>query len=604
MDVFAVIGDDAINSITVVGATSVAASVEMRAYEIGPGRSMPFWIYGGSGGSLVTSLATSGAVTSDEDDMLAILCLAVSGTNGLSGGPTFTNSFTKINGTSSLDLTALAEKDIPTSGTNVTSTAAWTTSRYARTSLMLIPTPSLVLTATGVLGATADLDGSASTIASGSGAVAATGALAGSATPVARAVGAMAAASGLSGSVSAVAVAVGTMNVAVVATSGSVATVASASGLLSASTGLTGNVPAPEGVATGLLSANAALSGMTSSVRSASGLLGADGALSSTSAVAIAGITGLLSVDAALAGETAVYYAPIVPSTVVKAWDGFEEQEVSLSFWQDGVEAAVDLQVMPFGYPTVAAMLADAPFYVAHRGGSSDWPEGSLRAYTESVARGVGALELSWAKTSDGVWFGLHDSSIDRVAGVATGVTANQMTWAQVQAYEIQAPPADPTQPPQPFMQFSDFAPAYGQGSHVLFMDPKFRHSDSYLAFFAMLDSLPNARDRVICKFIAVGGTTFAQRALDRGYKTWGFYYGADLVTDPNVIANNISKWTMIGMNWDATQPQWDTAKSYGKPVIGHICDTLAQADEAITKGADGVMMSGVRAIYKDAGLV
>src|SRR4051794_19658877 len=42
----------------------------------------------------------------------------------------------------------------------------------------------------------------------------------------------------------------------------------------------------------------------------------------------------------------------------------------------------------------VPDLLRARPFYVAHRGGSSDWPECSLLAYRESVARGVDALEI------------------------------------------------------------------------------------------------------------------------------------------------------------------------------------------------------------------
>ena len=43
------------------------------------------------------------------------------------------------------------------------------------------------------------------------------------------------------------------------------------------------------------------------------------------------------------------------------------------------------------------------PFYVAHRGGSRDWPEMSMAAYRAAVGLGVDALEISLARTSDGV---------------------------------------------------------------------------------------------------------------------------------------------------------------------------------------------------------
>src|SRR4051794_28007721 len=65
----------------------------------------------------------------------------------------------------------------------------------------------------------------------------------------------------------------------------------------------------------------------------------------------------------------------------------------------------------------VPDLLRTRPFYVAHRGGSDDWPECSLLAYRESVARGVDALEMPLARSQDGVWFGLHDETLDRTSG-------------------------------------------------------------------------------------------------------------------------------------------------------------------------------------------
>lgn len=62
-------------------------------------------------------------------------------------------------------------------------------------------------------------------------------------------------------------------------------------------------------------------------------------------------------------------------------------------------------------------MLSQPMFYVAHRGGSREWPEMSLHAYTQAGFWGVGALEVSLARTSDGVWFGLHDADINRTSG-------------------------------------------------------------------------------------------------------------------------------------------------------------------------------------------
>ena len=73
-------------------------------------------------------------------------------------------------------------------------------------------------------------------------------------------------------------------------------------------------------------------------------------------------------------------------------------------------ERAVD-PVLDFGYPSVQDMLTQPEFYSAHRGGSADDPEMTMQAYRNSAKRGYGALEISLARSSDGIWFGLHDDT-------------------------------------------------------------------------------------------------------------------------------------------------------------------------------------------------
>lgn len=141
----------------------------------------------------------------------------------------------------------------------------------------------------------------------------------------------------------------------------------------------------------------------------------------------------------------------------------------------DSLATPSEIRPVPTGYPSVTAMLAANPFYVTHRGGSLDWPEMSLYAYTQSVFWGAGALELSLARSSDGVWFGLHDASLDRTSlntggGSGTTLVASNMTWAQIQAYQIQYPSVNnPSSLPQPYMRWEEIMDAY-YGTHVIFV--------------------------------------------------------------------------------------------------------------------------------------
>src|SRR5690606_20228160 len=123
---------------------------------------------------------------------------------------------------------------------------------------------------------------------------------------------------------------------------------------------------------------------------------------------------------------------------------------------------------MDEGYASIDEMLGTDPFYVAHRGGSVDWDEMTLRAYTNSVAWGAKALEVSVARTSDGVYFGLHDEYLDRTSlGNPSGTTLNPktLTWAQVQSYDVFGR--------EPYMRLEELTELYGD-SHILFIDPKY----------------------------------------------------------------------------------------------------------------------------------
>ena len=249
------------------------------------------------------------------------------------------------------------------------------------------------------------------------------------------------------------------------------------------------------------------------------------------------------------------------------------------------------------GYSSVTAMLASTPFYIAHRGGGVSWPEMSLYAYTHSIIKGYKALELSLARTSDGVWFGLHDATLDRTSGV-TGVTASAKTWAQIQTYQILGSTAtgDPSQPNRPYMRWEEIIAAY-YPSHVIFVDPK-----AALAFkselMAMMNALPGTpQNHLICKYFGVeggtGNTGWAKLAADNGYHRWGYFYQADSAN----FATYQGRWDILGMDSGADQATWNTMLTYGKPVIGHTISDQTAATSALTKGANGLMVSQTNVI-------
>lgn len=249
-------------------------------------------------------------------------------------------------------------------------------------------------------------------------------------------------------------------------------------------------------------------------------------------------------------------------------------------------------------YADVTSMLATDPFYVAHRGCSRTWPEMSLYAYTQSALRGFGALELSLARTRDGVWFGLHDATLDRTSGV-TGRKASAMTWAQVQAHQILGSTAvdDPTQQSRPYMRWEELIEAY-YPSQVTFVDPKhaLEHDHELMAKMNALPGTP--QDHLVCKYYGVSGDArnssgWAKLAEENGYHRWGYFYGSDSAE----FAAYEGRWDILGLDCAADESVWTTMRAYGKPIIGHVAPNQAAVATARAKGAVGLVVSGAAAM-------
>ncbi len=245
-----------------------------------------------------------------------------------------------------------------------------------------------------------------------------------------------------------------------------------------------------------------------------------------------------------------------------------------------------EVRPVPTGYATVSAMLAQTPFYIAHRGGSDDWPEMSLYAYTQSAFWGMGALEVSLGRSSDGVWFGLHDATLDRTSGI-TGFTASAHTWAEIQQYQITIKPSNP----QPYMRFEEILATY-YNSHVIMVDPK--NATAFISeMLNMMDAMPGTpTNKFIVKYYGVS-TNVSTPAHARGYKTWGYFYQVDSAN----FAAYQGNWDLLGMDYNADQATWTSILSYGKPVIGHTIPNLTAANTAFGYGASGLMVSGVQEV-------
>lgn len=252
---------------------------------------------------------------------------------------------------------------------------------------------------------------------------------------------------------------------------------------------------------------------------------------------------------------------------------------------------------------TVTNLISTTPFFVAHRGGSRSYPEHSRYAYDQSVKKGYACLEMSLGRTSDGVWFGLHDASLDRTSlgtggGSGTQLVASQMTWAQVQQYQILASLTDdPAQPNRPYMRLDELIAAYGK-THVIMLDPKAGYSFRSELFTIMAANGGPAR--FIGKYSGVLGpldnsSGWAPELAAAGYRRWGYFYENDY-TNGNMDLYQ-GRWDLLGMDYNASQAAWTKVLSYGKPVIGHIAPSQTGVTTALGYGASGMMVSGTKTV-------
>ena len=244
-------------------------------------------------------------------------------------------------------------------------------------------------------------------------------------------------------------------------------------------------------------------------------------------------------------------------------------------------EVPATMRSLPAGYPSIDAMMSTPGFVVAHRGGSGSWPEASMRAYTNAVAHGAGALEVSTHRTRDGIWVLAHDEKLQRVDPSAPNTPLSQMTWEQVKQYTTKG---------EPIMRIEDSLGAYGS-SHVTVLDPKF--SAAQWAELALL--LPSdAKSRVIWKMSA-DATWLSDQWRAAGWKCWGYMYEQHVTNGEG--RSWASHWDYIGIPYESSATNWSIAKTFGKPVWGHICPTKDAYTQALQKGAVGCMVSGIQQV-------
>lgn len=249
--------------------------------------------------------------------------------------------------------------------------------------------------------------------------------------------------------------------------------------------------------------------------------------------------------------------------------------------WVAGTRKPTPPPPAPTG-SVVDRFLASKPFYVAHRLGGTEYPEFTQKGLTESLRAGFKALELSVRRCASGEFVLIHDWVTTRTVP-GTDYQIWNTPWSTLSGLQ---------QASGGFMRLTDVVNHVGSDI-VLAIDHKVTSSkptgsqgdmDSEKQLFDYLDTIPNAKDRVLIKQFVNGGV--AARAKAKGYKSMCMMY-------PNEVAGaDLSLFDVLGMEWNAEQSVWDTLKATGKPLIAHIITTKQQADMALARGATGLMAS------------
>lgn len=249
----------------------------------------------------------------------------------------------------------------------------------------------------------------------------------------------------------------------------------------------------------------------------------------------------------------------------------------------------------------VADMLDSPGVTMGHRGASAvtGMPEMSRKAYKYAAyQRNYRMLEFSCGRTSDGVFFGLHDQTLARTsenAALTTNVSA--MTWAQVQAYQNSL---NSSGSPVAYYRLEDFLDEFTQES-TIHVDPKYAIGGANNAAFLAVLAAHGGAGKIVVKYVGTGSgaTGLADAARGAGFLTAGYFYEADWAA--GLIDAEQSHWDILGMEYTASANAWSRTtsgaypglRSYGKPVLAHIIPDQAGYNTAQTKISEGGWLNG-----------
>lgn len=233
---------------------------------------------------------------------------------------------------------------------------------------------------------------------------------------------------------------------------------------------------------------------------------------------------------------------------------------------------------------TVTELLSTPSFYIAHRGSGDNWPEHTMRAYTEATALGLKAIEVSAVASNDGVLLCHHDLNTFRMTGIELDIS--RASYAALEGLRVDARAwLGPATALEPLPRLDEVLAKFA-ASHVIFLEDK--QGSNTEAILALLEQYPGAREHIVWKQPATSLGHVAARG--RGYTTWGYFGSAELETAPAFF----DRVDLLGVPASAPDPNVKEFVGTGKPVIGWEVHRRSERDRLLRLGVRGMMCSNV----------
>ncbi|ACY35917.1 hypothetical protein CMP1-21 [Clavibacter phage CMP1] len=247
-------------------------------------------------------------------------------------------------------------------------------------------------------------------------------------------------------------------------------------------------------------------------------------------------------------------------------------------------------------------------FTMAHRGGSLDYQEHTMRGYYQSTVAHADVLEISIVISKDGTFWCAHDINPNRTSSAITGTkNFSDYTDAEIAAMVQDLPNrGDARFGNDRYYKLSEILAQYGQGTHAVMIDPKYIVGANLTALINYLKTFANYQNIFIGKFFHTG-TYVATAFAAEGMISWGYGYeeaitglkpDGSATTDP-LFSATAQYWTMLGLNYEAPASVWSQMMTIAgsKKVVAHICPTADAATTGVSRGAKGIQASGINSV-------